>query len=90
MVIERFKSDLAEVRERFKLMGRLLPDEVDYLGSWLTNDGRVCYQVMRCDTIEQLDPWIDKWSDLVHFERFPVVESSEFWAAWDRDKLPNF
>ncbi len=83
MVIETFRTGPTEVRERFKRLGRLLPEKVQYLGSWLTPDGRTCYQIMSCDLASDLDPWIKRWKDLVHFEVIPVVESAQFWKSWD-------
>lgn len=80
MVIERFK-DRSAVGERFRTRGRLMPDDVKYLGSWLTPRGDVCYQVMESPTRASIDVWINNWIDLVDFEVTPVLTSAEYWAA---------
>ncbi len=47
MVIERFKPGLApEVYRRFRDHGRLAPDDVRYITSWVDMDFRRCFQVM--------------------------------------------
>ena len=82
LVIERFKNrDAAPVYRRFQDRGRLAPLGVDYVGSWVTEDLAVCYQVMRADSRGLLDQWIDHWRDLVDFEVLPVLTSAEALAA---------
>ena len=62
MVIETFKNpDLLEVRERFLTQGRLMPNGLDYVNSWMTSDGTQCYQVMESPSRELLDIWIGNW-----------------------------
>ncbi len=81
MVIERFKNgDIQPVSERFQRSGRLLPDGVSYVVSWLDEPGTVCYQVMESPSRELLDRWLHKWNDLVDFEVVPVLTSAEFWS----------
>ena len=81
MVIETFKNpNLAEVRKRFQTEGRLLPEYLTYVSSWMTPDGSQCYQLMETPTLEFLDIWISNWSDLVDFEVIQVENSAEFWA----------
>lgn len=79
MVIERFK-DIKAVGERFAARGRMMPGDVNYIGSWLTPSGDACYQVMDSPTRESLDVWINNWNDLVDFEVTPVLTSAEYWA----------
>ena len=84
MVIERFKGgDPTPVGARFCERGRMLPDGVEYLASWMTEDGAACYQIMRAPTRDALSPWTAAWGDLVDFEIVPVRTSVEFWAARD-------
>lgn len=78
MVIERFKNgDPRPVYERFDQQGRLMPDDIAYIGSWITEDCSTCYQIMEAPSTEHLQPWIDNWSDLVDFEILPVLTSKE-------------
>lgn len=47
MVIERFKNgDIAPVGERYRKMGRLMPDGLNYVASWLNPGGTICFQIM--------------------------------------------
>ena len=50
MILERFRGgDAAPVYRRFRDRGRLAPDGLRYVSSWVTEDMRLCYQVMECD-----------------------------------------
>jgi hypothetical protein len=78
MVIERFRNrDAAAVYRRFRERGRLAPDGLTYVESWVDESLQVCFQVMRTDRRELLDEWMAQWSDLVDFEVYPVVTSAE-------------
>jgi hypothetical protein len=78
MIIEHFRDgDARPVYERFRERGRLAPDGLRYVASWVTADLRHCYQVMECGERALLDQWIAAWSDLVHFEVVPVLTSAE-------------
>jgi hypothetical protein len=78
MIIERFRGgDARPVYERFRDRGRLAPDGLEYVDSWVTDDLKVCYQVMRCDDRTLLDDWISHWSDIVDFEVIPVITSAD-------------
>ena len=81
MVIERFRNgDYHAVGARFRARGRMMPDGVRYLDSWITPDGTVCYQVMEAERRDLLDQWIAAWSDLVDFEIVEIERTGEFWA----------
>jgi hypothetical protein len=78
MVIENFRDgDARPVYRRFRDEGRLAPDGLGYVSSWVTSDMRTCYQVMECDDVRLLEQWIDAWRDIVDFQYFPVVTSAE-------------
>jgi hypothetical protein len=78
MIIEHFKDgDARPVYRRFRDKGRLAPDGLTYIASWVTTDLQHCYQVMECDDARLLEQWLDQWRDLVEFECFPVVTSAE-------------
>jgi Domain of unknown function (DUF3303) len=82
MVIERFKSgNVDAVGERFRRRGRLMPEGVAYIASWLDPAGTMCFQLMEATDRSLLDVWIDAWRDLVDFDVTPVQPSAEFWAA---------
>ena len=78
MIIENFRNgDPAPVYARFRAQGRLAPEGLRYVSSWVTEDVRRCYQVMQCDDRTLLDAWIMAWSDLVDFEVHPVITSAD-------------
>ncbi|MEN3371231.1 MAG: hypothetical protein V7609_3374 [Verrucomicrobiota bacterium] len=69
MVIEKFAPGCkVAVYERFREKGRMLPDGLLYVDSWLEKDGDTCYQLMETDSPELFDRWIDQWKDLVSFK----------------------
>ncbi|MBK6304392.1 MAG: DUF3303 family protein [Gemmatimonadetes bacterium] len=78
MIIEHFHhGDPLPVYRRFRDQGRLAPDGLRYVDSWVTHDLAHCYQVMECDERALLDAWIANWADLVDFEVIPVHSSAE-------------
>ena len=81
MIIEHFKGDPVPVYRRFRDRGRLAPDGLKYVNSWVTSDLQRCYQVMECDDRHLLQDWIDQWKDLVDFEVVPIVTSAEAASA---------
>jgi hypothetical protein len=85
MIIERFRDgDPTPVYRRFRERGRMAPDGLRYVGSWVTTDMTMCYQVMECDDRGLLDEWIDNWKDIVDFEVIPMLTSQEASAAVGR------
>ena len=66
---------------RFRDHGRLAPDGLHYIASWVSEDFRRCYQVMESDDPQLLDLWMASWNDLVQFEVVPVRTSAEAVAA---------
>ena len=78
LVIESFRNgDPAPVYRRFRDQGRLAPEGLRYVSSWVTGDLRRCYQIMACDDRRLLDRWMARWEDLVSFEVIPVMTSAE-------------
>ena len=78
MVIEHFKDgDARPVYRRFRERGRLAPEGLAYVSSWVTADLGRCFQVMECADRALLDAWIARWSDLVEFEVVEVITSPE-------------
>jgi hypothetical protein len=78
MVIEHFREgDPRPVYRRFAERGRLAPDGLAYVSSWVTDDLRRCYQVMECNDPALLEQWMASWRDLVDFEVVPVITSAQ-------------
>lgn len=75
MVIEYFAAGgQSKVYERFRQKGRMLPDGLVYIDSWLEADGDRCFQLMETNDAALFDRWMDRWKDLIRFE---IVELSE-------------
>jgi hypothetical protein len=82
MVVENYRDgDPKPVYRRFREKGRMVPDGVRYLYSWVTTDFERCYQMMDCDDRSLLDDWMANWNDLVEFEVIPVITSEKATAA---------
>jgi hypothetical protein len=82
MVIEHFRDgDPVPVYRRARDRGRMLPDGLHYVASWVTQDLDRCYQLMECDEPALLTEWIARWQDLVGFEVVPVMLSADAMAA---------
>jgi hypothetical protein len=81
MVIETFGHDPKAVYRRFRDRGRMMPDGLEFVGSWVTADLGRCFQLMECDDITLLQRWVAEWCDLAGFEIVPVVSGKETAAA---------
>lgn len=82
MVIERLRPGQAPaVYRRFREQGRMAPDGVRYITSWVDLDFHRCFQVMDADDERLLQQWTANWSDLIDFELIPVRTSQEAAAA---------
>jgi hypothetical protein len=78
MVIERFRNgDARPIYRRLREQGRMMPEGLRYVGSWITEDVSLCYQVMECEDRRDLEAWMSHWSDLMEFEVIPVITSAE-------------
>jgi hypothetical protein len=78
MVIERYRNrDALAVYRRARDQGRMMPDGLRYLGSWVEPSFKRCFQLMECDDLRLMQRWIAAWADLVDFEILPVLTSAE-------------
>ncbi len=78
MVIERFKNrNAVAVYRRFRERGRMAPEGLKYIDSWVEPNYDRCYQLMECDDQRLFQQWMVHWQDLVEFEIVPVVTSKE-------------
>jgi hypothetical protein len=76
MVIERFK-DAPAIYRRLREKGRMMPEGLNYVSSWIDLDFNICWQLMQTEDFALLDQWIDNWRDLMDFEIVPVRTSAE-------------
>ena len=77
MIIERFKNrDPVPVYRKFRDKGRMAPEGLTYVSSWITEDMDRCYQVMECDDRRILDEWMTRWTDVTDFEAQHILHAS--------------
>lgn len=78
MVVERFKPGKApEIYRRFREYGRMAPDDVKYIASWVDLKFERCFQMMESENESRLRVWTERWDDLTDFEIIPVQTSAE-------------
>ena len=78
MVVEQFKNNSArQVYHRAQKKGRMLPDGLTYMDSWVATDFDRCFQLMETENPTLFNEWTNRWGDLVEFEIIPVVSSEE-------------
>ena len=68
IVIEHFKNrDAATVYRRFREKGRMMPDGLVYIDSWIETNYDRCFQLMECEQFELFEQWTKNWDDIVDF-----------------------
>lgn len=79
MIIERFAdNDMVPVYRRLRDKGRVLPDGLTYLDSWIEPSFSRCFQLMECSDLRLLQEWVLQWRGTgASFEIVPVVSSKE-------------
>ncbi len=78
MVIEHFRDrNAAAVYRRYRERGRMMPEGLMYIDSWIEPNYDRCFQLMQCEDPNLFQKWIDNWNDLVEFEIIPVITSHE-------------
>lgn len=78
MIVEHFRDrDPIPVYRRFRDHGRLAPDGLQYVSSWVDETFGRCFQLMETDDRKLLDDWMAKWADLAEFEVYSVITSRE-------------
>ena len=76
MVTEHFK-DAPAIYRRFREKGRMMPDSLNYISSWIDTEFQVCYQLMETEDAALFDTWTENWSDLMEFKIVSVRTSAE-------------
>jgi len=78
MVIEKFKNRNARaIYRRSREQGRMLPDGLRYVDSWVESNFDRCFQLMECDDPRLFQQWVIQWQDIIDFEITPVVPSKQ-------------
>jgi len=78
MLIEHYTAGPRAVYERAAAHGRMLPEGLRYIDSWVVDDGLDrCFQLMETDDPSLFEVWRERWKDLGDFEIYPVIDSAE-------------
>src|SRR3954469_22451637 len=78
MVVEDFRNrDRKAVYRRFREKGRMMPDGLSYVGSWVAADMGRCFQLMETNDVTLFQRWVAEWHDLGECEIVPVASSKD-------------
>ncbi len=78
MVVEHLQNRNPQpIYRRFRELGRMAPDGLTYVASWVDDRFERCFQLMATDDHQLLDRRIENWSDTVEFEIYPVSMSKD-------------
>ena len=83
MVVERYVAGPRPVYERAVTHGRMLPEGLEYVSSWIDVDLKICWQLMRTEDESLFQIWTDNWKDLMDFKVVPVRTSAEMRQMMD-------
>ena len=83
MVVERFK-DAPAIYRRLREKGRLMPEGLEYVSSWIDVNLKTCWQLMRTEDESLFKVWTENWKDLMEFEIIPVRTSAEVREMMER------
>jgi hypothetical protein len=82
MVYEQFKTVGAkDVYRRSKEKGRMLPEGLNYVSSWVDLEFTKCFQIMETEDYSLFSKWTGQWDDIVEFEIIPIRTSAEAMAV---------
>jgi len=76
MVVEQFK-DAPAIYRRLREKGRMMPEGLEYVSSWIDVDLKTCWQLMRTEDKSLFERWTNNWQDLMDFKIVPVRTSAE-------------
>jgi hypothetical protein len=79
MVIERFRDrDPLPIYRHLRDRGRMVPEGLTYLDSWVEPNFDRCFQLMECDDLRLIQQWVLNWRGSgVTIEIVPVVPSKD-------------
>jgi len=73
IVVEKFKPNCLEKNNAlWNKKGRMLPEGLYYLNSWVNKEQRICFQLMETNNPELFDEWTNTWKAFTNFEIFPI------------------
>ena len=79
MVIERFHdNDMVPVYRKLRDAGRMTPEGLKYIDSWVEPNFSRCFQLMECDDLRLFQQWVLQWRGSgATIEIVPVVPSAQ-------------
>lgn len=78
MIVEHYRNhDPVPVYRRFRERGRMSPEGLVYISSWIDDKLQRCFQLMETHDPALIDRWMVNWNDLVDFEVYPVLSSQQ-------------
>jgi hypothetical protein len=79
MVIERFRdNDMLPIYKRIRDRGRMLPEGLKYVDSWIEPNFSRCFQLMECDDARLFQQWLlELRGSGVTMEFVPVIPSKD-------------
>ena len=80
LIIEHFHDKNPKpLYKRFQEKGRMMPEGLKYVGSWIESNFDRCFQLMECDDLRLLQEWVlaNNRELGMTFEIVPVVPSKE-------------
>ncbi|MGD9923662.1 MAG: DUF3303 domain-containing protein [Pseudorhodoplanes sp.] len=81
MVIEHFEAGrVKDIYRRVRERGRMTPEGLTFVDSWIEAGFGRCFQLMECDDIALLQDWVLQWEDMARFEIVPVLPSKDVTA----------
>ncbi len=73
IVVEKFKPGCFEHNsKRWNEKGRMLPEGLYYLNSWVNKEQNICFQLMETNDASLFEAWTSHWKDYTDFEIFPI------------------
>jgi hypothetical protein len=62
MVIERFRdNDMVPIYQKLRDDGRMLPEGLRYIDSWIEPNFSRCFQLLECDDLRLFQEWVLQW-----------------------------
>ena len=78
MVVEKFRNqDARTIYRRLREKGRMMPEGLTFVSSFVSADVSRCFQLMECDDVTKFQRWVAEWSDLMECEIVPVVAGKD-------------
>ena len=73
MVVEKYKIGCFDkVYERYNNKGRMFPEGLYFLNSWVNQDNAICFQLMESNSEGLFYEWFQNWNDLIDFDLYPI------------------